>query len=211
MFDRSAKFPPGVILEQADSTAWMAMYCQNMLQISIELALHNPVYEKLEIKFYEHFLWIAHAIHQKGPHNDGLWDDEDGFFYDLLMLPDGTTTKLKVRSAVGLISLCANSIYPADTLEKLPNFAARIKWFRENHPELLENIYRLERPGERGRYMISLLEDDKLRRLLSRMLNEELFLSPYGIRSLSRYYADHPYSINLNGQEYSINYEPARV
>jgi hypothetical protein len=209
LFDRSAKFPPGVILEQADSTAWMAMYCQNMLQISIELALHNPVYEKLVIKFYEHFLWIAHAIHQKGPHGDGLWDDEDGFFYDLLMLPDGTTTKLKVRSAVGLISLCANSIYPADTLEKLPNFAARIEWFRENHPELLENIYRLERPGERGRYMISLLEDDKLRLLLSRVLNEDLFLSPYGIRSLSRYYADHPYSFNLNGQEYSIDYEPA--
>ena len=209
LFDRSAKFPFGVTLEQADGTAWMAMYCQNMLQIAIELALHNPIYEKQAIKFYEHTLWIAHAIQQKGPTENGLWDEEDGFFYDRLRLPDGRTIKLKVRSVVGLISLCANSIYPADTLEKLPHFASRIEWFRKNHPELIKDIYRLERPGAHGRYLISLLDDTKLRRVLKRLLDEKAFLSPYGIRSLSRYYAEHPYSINLNGQEFKIEYEPA--
>ena len=185
------------------------MYCQNMLQIAIELALHNPIYEKQAIKFYEHTLWIAHAIQQKGPNESGLWDEKDGFFYDRLRLPDGRTIKLKVRSAVGLISLCANSIYPADTLERLPHFASRIEWFRKNHPELIKDIYRLERPGAHGRYLISLLDDTKLRRVLKRMLDEKAFLSPYGIRSLSRYYAEHPYSINLNGQEFKIEYEPA--
>lgn len=209
MFDRSAKLPSGVTLMQADGTAWMAMYCQNMLEIAIELALHNPIYEKQAIKFYEHFLWIAHAIQESGPEGDGLWDENDGFFYDLLMLPDGRTTRLKVRSIVGLISLCANSVYPADTLEKLPIFASRVEWFRENHPELLTNIYCLEKPGEHGRYMVALLDDVKLRRILKRMLDEKAFLSPYGIRSLSRYYADHPYSLTVNGEDFTIDYEPA--
>ena len=209
VFDRSAKFPPGVSLEQADGTAWMAMYCQNMLEMAIELALHNPIYEEQAIKFFEHFLWIAHAIQRSGPENDGLWDEEDGFFYDLLRLPDGRAMRMKVRSMVGLISLCANSIYPADTLEKLPNFAARVLWFRDNHPELFENIHKPGIPGAGGRFLIALLDDKKLKRILARMLDEKEFLSPYGIRSLSRYYADNRYSINLNGQEFSIDYNPA--
>jgi hypothetical protein len=209
VFDRSAKLPPGISLEQADGTAWMAMYCQNMLEMAIELARNNPIYEEQAIKFFEHFLWIAHAIQRSGPENDGLWDEEDGFFYDLLRLPDGKAMRMKVRSMVGLISLCANSIYPADTLEKLPNFSARVAWFTKNHPELIADIHRPGIPGAGGRYLIALLDDKKLRRILSRMLDEKEFFSPYGIRSLSRYYADNRYSININGEEFSIDYNPA--
>lgn len=210
LFDRSnTKLPTGVTLEQADGTAWMAMYCQNMLEISIELALHNPMYEKQAIKFYEHFMWIAHALQHGGTQGTGLWDENDGFYYDLLRFPDGNTTRLKVRSVVGLISLCANSIYPADTLEKLPHFAESNANFRRDHPELVTNIYRLERPGVNGRYLMSLLDEEKLRQVLRRLLAEDKFLSPYGIRSLSQYYAGHPYSLNLSGQEFSIKYEPA--
>ena len=209
LFDRSAKLPAGVTLDQADGTAWMAMYCQNMLEISIELALHNPMYEKLAVKFYEHFLWISHALQHGGPQGSGLWDDQDGFFYDLLRFPDGNSTRIKVRSVVGLISLCANSIYPADTLQKLPRFSQKTDLFRQEHPELVADIYRLERPGVNGRYLISLLDEVKLKRMLSKLLDERKFFSSYGIRSLSRYYADHPYSISLYGQELNIKYEPA--
>ena len=209
VFDRSAKLPAGISLEQADGTAWMAMYCQNMLEMAIELARNNPIYEEQAIKFFEHFLWIAHAIQRSGPENDGLWDEEDGFFYDLLRLPDGKAMRMKVRSMVGLISLCANSIYPADTLEKLPNFAARVAWFTKNHPELIADIHRPGIPGAGGRFLIALLDDKKLKRILARMLDEKEFFSPYGIRSLSRYYADNRYSVNINGEEFSIDYNPA--
>ena len=208
VFDRSAPLPPGVSLEQADGTAWMAMYCQNMLELAVELARHNPIYEEEAIKFFEHFLWIANAI-QRGGSNDSLWDDEDGFFYDLLRHSDGSVTKIKVRSMVGLISLCANSIYDSDTLEKLPNFAARVSWFTQHHPELVAHIHRPGKQGVGGRYLLSLLDDDKLKRVLARMLDEKEFLSPYGIRSLSKEYAEHPYSVNINGQQFGIEYSPA--
>ncbi len=209
VFDRSSKLPLGISLEQADGTAWMAMYCQNMLEMAIELARNNPIYEEHAIKFFEHFLWIAHAIQRTGPLNDGLWDEEDGFFYDLLRLADGSSMRLKVRSMVGLISLCANSIYPEDTLEKLPNLAARMAWFTKNHPELLTDIHRPGQKGAGGRFLIALLDDKKLRRILARMLDENEFFSPFGVRSLSRYHADHRYSINIGGQDFSIDYEPA--
>ncbi len=209
VFDRSAKLPQGVTLEQADGTAWMAMYCQNMLEIAVELALHDPVYEKHAIKFYEHFLWIAHAMQESGPMENGLWDEQDGFFYDQLCFPDGKITKIKINSIEGLIALCANSIFPADVFERLPNFAARIEEFRKQHPELTANIYMLEKPGVNGQFLISLLDEKKLKRILSQMLDENLFLSPYGIRSLSRYYADHPYTIEIDGRRLTINYEPA--
>ena len=138
-----------------------------------------------------------------------LWDEEDGFFYDLLRLPDGSTVKLRVRSMVGLISLCANSTFPADSLEKLPNFSARVSWFTKNHPELVSNIHRPGIQGVGGRFLLSLLDENKLRRVLARLLDEKEFFSPYGIRSLSKVYAEKPYSISVKGRQFEIDYEPA--
>ncbi len=204
VFDRSAPLPGGAYLEQADGTAWMAMFAQNMLEIAVELARQKPIYEEMAIKLFDHFLWIAHALE-----TSGLWDQEDGFFYDMLRLPDGRSEKIKVRSMVGLIALCANSVFPADSLTKLPKFAARAQWFTQNHPELLANIHRPGIPGTGGRFMIGLTDDNKLRLILTRMLDEKEFLSPYGIRAISRTYAEHPYSINIMGQDFSIDYQPA--
>jgi hypothetical protein len=204
VFDRSAPLPGGAYLDQADGTAWMAMFCQNMLEIAIELARQKPIYEELAVKLFDHFLWIAHALE-----TSGLWDQEDGFFYDMLRLPDGTTQKIKVRSMVGLIALCANATFPGDTLSKLPTFANRAQWFSQNHPELLTNIHRPGIAGVGGRFLLALMNDDKVRRVLTKMLDENEFLSPYGIRSLSRYYAEHPYSINLYGKDFGIDYQPA--
>ncbi len=204
VFDRSAPLPGGAYLEQADGTAWMAMFAQNMLEIAVELARQKPIYEEMAIKLFDHFLWIAHALE-----TSGLWDQEDGFFYDMLRLPDGRTEKIKVRSMVGLIALCANSVFPADSLTKLPKFAARAQWFTQNHPELLANIHRPGVPGAGGRFMIGLTDDNKLRLILSRMLDEKEFLSPYGIRAISRTYAEHPYAINIMGQDFGIDYQPA--
>lgn len=209
VFDRSAPLPGGGYLEQADGTAWMAMYCQNMLEIAANLALYNPVYEAWVIKFYEHFLWIANAMNRQGKYENGMWDEEDGFFYDLLRFPDGRAIRLKVRSMVGLLALCANSIFPGEALQKLPNFADRAEWLTQNHPELLENIHRPEIPGAEGRLLLSLLTDVKLRRVLSRLLDENEFLSPFGIRSLSRQYAEKPYIFQMDGQQFKVEYNPA--
>jgi hypothetical protein len=209
IFDRSAQLPMGGYLEQADGTAWMSMYCQNMLEIAIELALNNPIYEEMAIKFYEHFLWISNSMNRVVKGRDSMWDEEDGFYYDLLRLPDGSARRVKVRSMVGLLSLCASTTFSPDALEKLPNFAARAAWFGREHPELLKNINRPGRPGPGGQLMLSLLTDEKLRRVLARMLDEKEFLSPYGIRALSRVYDEHPYVFNLGGQQFSIDYQPA--
>lgn len=209
VFDRSSPLPTGGNLEQADGTAWMAFYCQMMLQIALELAVDDDVYEELACKFYEHFLWIVSAMDRVGDNEDELWDEQDGFFYDLLRFPDGSATRLKVRSLVGLLSLCASIVVEREMLENLPKFLKRVQWFNSHRSELTVNIRNLTNPGQQNRYMLAILNEDKLRRVLTRMLNEDEFLSQYGIRSLSRDHADNPYLFQFGGETYRVDYEPA--
>ena len=208
VFDRSAQLPTGGHLEQADGTAWMAIFCQNMLEIALEIALHDPTYEVIASKFLEHFLWIAAATDRVGENREDLWDEEDGFFYDLLNLPDGTSMRIKVRSLVGLLPLCATTVISRELVEKCPRFIERARGFLARHGALLLNIHPPEKPGEQGRHLLGLLNEDKLRRVLARMLDEERFLSPFGIRSLSKWHRDHPYVFNVQGEEFKVEYLP---
>ena len=207
VFDRSAGLPTGGHLEQADGTAWMAFYSQCMLRIALELALHDRVYEDLALKFYEHFMWIAGAMNRASAHDDDLWDEADGFFYDLLRLPNGQAVRLKVRSMVGLLSVCASTVFPAEVLERLPRFIEGARDFRRRHEMLAVNTP--GRAGHGGRRLLALLSDENLRRVLGYMLDEEEFLSPFGIRALSRYHKDHPYVFHADGTEHRVDYEPA--
>jgi hypothetical protein len=206
VFDRSSALPTGGYLEQADGTAWMAFYAQCMLDMALELALVDSSYEELATKFYEHVISIAAAINKKGPAS--LWDEEDGFFYDVLRVPGQFSTRLKVRSIVGLLPLCAVSIYDPTTIRSLPAFMERLVWFNSKRPDLLTAL-RPAQAGSGGRVMLSLLDDVKLRRVLARMLDPNEFLGDYGIRSLSRFHQDHPYVFNSGGQEYRVGYLPA--
>jgi hypothetical protein len=208
VFDRSSSLPTGGHLEQADGTAWMVFFSQRMFQIAIELALDDPLYEDFAIKFFEHTMWISGAMDRIGEHSDELWDEEDGFFYDVLRLPDGNSTRLKVRSLVGLLSLMAVAVFPSEAFDKLPRFKEEAQKFILQHPELTHNIHLANQPGVRGRLMLSILNENKLRRVLSRMLDESEFLSDYGIRSLSRYHLEHPYCFYHGGQEYKVGYVP---
>ncbi len=207
VFDRSAPLPTGGQLEQADGTAWMAFYCQTMLQLAVELALHDPVYQGLAAKFYEHFLWIAGAMDRGG--GGDLWDAEDGFFYDVLRLPSGEAVRLKVRSAVGLLAICASTVFPMEARDRLPLLLQRIREFTRRHPALSARIAAPFRPGQHDRRLLALLNDDKLRSVLSYMLDEEEFLSPFGIRAVSRYHRESPYLFAMNGGAERVDYEPA--
>jgi hypothetical protein len=209
VFDRSAPLPTGGTLEQADGTSWMAFFCQCMLQISAELALGDPDFLDLTLKFYEHFLWIASAMDRVGMHNDELWDPDDGFFYDVLRLPSGHAVRLKVRSMVGLLSVCASTVFPGDLEERFPGFVPRARAFLERHPHLAANIAPPGRRGYRNRYLLALLNERKLRLVLARMLDEREFLSPFGIRALSRYHLDNPYIFSADRAVYRVDYEPA--
>jgi hypothetical protein len=209
VFDRSAQLPTGGHLEQADGTSWMGMYCLNMLAIALELAKDNPSYEDIASKFYEHFIYIADAMNIIGGEEAGLWDEEDGFYYDVLHLPDGRYHPLKVRSMVGLIPLFAVQTLEQETLRRLPGFKSRLEWFIENRPELRKNVACMRTPGMGERRLLSIVNQDKLRKILRRMLNEKEFLGPYGIRAVSRYHAEHPYVFDINGHEYRVDYEPA--
>jgi len=208
VFDRNAPVPGGGYLEQADGTAWMALFSQNMLEMALELSMHDPVYGDLAVKFYEHFISIASAMCRTTGH-DSMWDEQDGFYYDLLRFPNGYTTRLKLRTMVGLLPLCAVTVYPADTVRRLPEFAARAAWFNRNRPDLLANINAPGRQGANGRYMLSILDERRLRRVLSCMLDPNEFLSDYGLRSLSRYHLEHPYVFNIANQEFRASYLPA--
>jgi hypothetical protein len=209
VFDRSAPLPTGGSLEQADGTAWVAMFAQNMLEIAVELAAHDTLYESMAIKLAEHFLWIAHAMNAAGP--DGMWDEEDGFYYDVLRLPDGSTSRLKVRSMVGLLPLCATTVIEPWQRERTPRLTEMLRERLVRMPELRNSIHATGRGhlGYAERGIAALVNEDRLRRILTRMLDENEFLSPYGIRALSRFHADHPYVFNANGQEYRVNYLPA--
>jgi hypothetical protein len=209
VFDRSSPLPTGGHLEQADGTAWVSLFCQNMAEITVELAAHDPFYEEMAIKFADHFLWIARAMNQTGP--DGMWDEEDGFYYDVLRLPDGSARRLKVRSMVGLLPLCATTVVEPWQRERVPRVAEVIFERLRRMPELRESIHATGSGhygyGERG--IFALVNENRLRRILTRMLDENEFLSPYGIRALSRYHEEHPYVVHVEGQEYRVNYLPA--
>jgi len=211
VFDRSAPLPTGGYLEQADGTAWMAFYCQCMLQIAIELALQNPSYEEMVVKFAKHFIWIALAMENMGAEQESMWDEEDGFFYDMLRLPEGSATRLKVRSLVGLLPLCAATVFHGDVRKHMPEVLNTLNRFTESHPEIRTSLS-LEsglRDGANGTRLIGLLHEAQYRRVLSKMLDESEFLGPFGIRSISRYHLDHPYVFRADGQEFRVQYVPA--
>ncbi len=207
VFDRSSPLPTGGYLEQADGTAWMALFSQNMLEIAGQLALEKPAYGEMCLKFVQHFLWIASAMAHAGD-DAGMWDEEDGFFYDVLRLPDGGSGRLKVRSMVGLLPLCAVTVFDGEVLAKYPELTQRLRRFVASRPELVDSIHDLARPGKAGRRLASVLNESRLRRVLSRMLDEAEFLGPFGIRALSRHHADTPYVLHAGGREYRVAYLP---
>jgi hypothetical protein len=180
-----------------------------MLEIALELARHDPAYQDIAAKFMEHFLWIAVSMDRVGVHEDELWDEEDGFFYDVLRLPDGSALRLKTRSLVGLLPLCAAAVIPPDIIRDLPQFTKRLDDFVDRHRDILENLHTPQIPGEEGRLLLTVCDEMKLRRILTRMLDEERFLSPHGIRSLSKWHERHPYTFDVHGQRHEVRYLPA--
>jgi hypothetical protein len=208
VFDRSAPLPTGGYLEQADGTAWMALFCQNMIEIAAELMASKPAYADMALKFVEHFLWIATGLIHAGG-DIGMWDEQDGFFYDVLRLPDGSAERLKVRSMVGLLPLCAVTAFSGMVIEKFPELAHRFNRFLAARPELTTFIHHPTKLGYAGRRLAAVLDETKLRRVLAIMLDENEFLSPYGVRALSRCHAEHPYVFRVGDQEYRVSYLPA--
>jgi hypothetical protein len=209
VFDRSAPLPTGGHLEQADGTAWMALFSQNMLELAVELAAHDPTYEDMVIKFVEHFYYIAAGMNRPG--QDGMWDEEDGFYYDLLRTPDGSATRLKVRSMVGLLPLCASTVTEASQRERIPRALLHVAKRLLRMPELTQTIHPTGAGhlGVAERGMIALVNPERLRRILAKMLDENEFLGPCGIRSLSKYHEQHPYLLEVQGQQYRVDYLPA--
>jgi hypothetical protein len=207
VFDRSSPLPTGGYLEQADGTAWMTLFSLNMLEIATELAMHKPAYADMALKFVHHFVSIASAtIHAGG--DTGMWDEEDGFFYDVLQLPNGKAQRLKVRSMVGLLPLCAVTIFEGTFREKFPDMMQRFRDFLQARPELRTFIHDPSKDGVLGRRLGAILDETKLRRVLTKMLDEKEFLSPYGIRALSRFHAEHPFVFNVGGEEFRVPYLP---
>jgi len=209
VFDRSKPLPTGGFLEQSDGTSWMAMYSLNLLAMAMELASENPAYEDVASKFWEHFIYIAHAMGHQGKESQlDLWDEADGFFYDNLILPDGTRHALKIRSMVGLIPLFAVETLEPEMIERLEGFRRRLDWFVEHRPDLTDNVACMKTPGHCDRRLLSVVAADRLTRVLARMLDEREFLSPYGIRALSRVHKDQPYLLQMDGHVHRVDYEP---
>jgi hypothetical protein len=207
IFDRSKPLPGGGLLEQADATSWMGMYCLNMLDIALELSRESPSYQDVANKFFEHFLLIAHAMNHMGRHGS-LWDESDGFYYDVIRR-EGGEIPLRIRSLVGLTPLYAVTTLEPDTVQRFGAFWRRAHWFIENRPELAVHCPLMEVPGRRQRRLLSLVPRERLARVLSRMLSSEEFLSPYGVRSLSRSHATQPYEVTVDGQLFRVEYEAA--
>ena len=208
VFDRSAPLPTGGYIEQADGTSWMAMYSLNLMRISLELARHNPVYQDMATKFFEHFLYIAGAMANMGTEGTGLWDEEDQFFYDALKTTNDGSEKLKVRSMVGLIPLFAVEVLDHKLLEELPEFAYRLKWFLDNRPDLANLVSRWQEKNVVQKHLLSLLRGHRMKKILQRMLDESEFFSDYGIRAVSKYHEQNPYKVYVNGNCFSIDYTP---
>jgi hypothetical protein len=212
VFDRSAQLPTGGYLDQADGTAWMAFYCQNMVEIALILAEHYPVYEEVAFRFLEPFLWITYAMDRIGEHHDEMWDGQDGFFYDLLHLPNGDAMRLKVRSMVGLLPLCASTVLESTgVVARSPRLRELRDTFVKRYPELMKHLAPAEEGfvGYAGRRLMSVCNKQKIERILAYLLDEKEFLGPYGIRSLSQYHLEHPFVFYLSGQEYKVQYLPA--
>jgi hypothetical protein len=208
VFDRSKPLPTGGHIEQSDGTSWMAMYCLNMLAMAMELARQDPAYEDVASKFFEHFVHITKAMNNLGGHGFALWDEEDGFYYDVLHLPGGMHHFLKVRSMVGLIPLYAVETLEPEVVERLPGFKRRMQWFLQNVPDVPQHIAQTQRNARGVRRLLSIVSREKLVRVLRNMLDEDEFLSPYGVRGVSKFHRDHPYVLNFNGQSYRVGYEP---
>ena len=209
IFDRSRPLPTGGRLAQSDGTSWMAMYSLNMLAIALELAAEDDTYEDVASKFWEHFLFIANAMNNLGDDGISLWDEEDGFYYDVLHMKGAGNMPLKLHSMVGLIPLFAVATIEPEVLDRLPNFKKRMYWFIENRPDLIGNVSCMRTPGEGERRLLSVAYRDRLEKVLKRMLDENEFLSPHGIRALSRFHKDNPYVLKVNGDEHRVDYEPA--
>ncbi|HVO64646.1 MAG TPA: hypothetical protein VMT53_27235 [Terriglobales bacterium] len=211
VFDRSSPLPTGGHLDQADGTAWMAFYCLCMLEIALTLTEYDPVYEEVASRFVEQFAWITYAMDRMGSNEDQMWDEQDGFFYDLLHFPNGNTTRLKVRSMVGLLPLCAATVFEPGTF-KAAKIHESIELFRKRHPGVFQKLVRADDPatgGYQGRRLASLCDKEKLRRILGYMLDENEFFGPHGIRAVSKYHRDHPYVFYVEGREYKVDYQPA--
>ena len=208
VFDRGAPLPTGGYIQQSDGTSWMAMYTLNLLAIALELAKEESCYEDLASKFWEHFIYIAHAMSHRGHNSIGLWNEQDGFFYDVLKLPDGTEFPMKIRSMVGLIPLFAVETLEPEVLAGLPDFKRSLEWFIDNRPDLTKNFACMRSAGMGERRLLSIANHDQLRCILKYMLDEREFLSPYGIRALSRFHRENPYTLRVNGTEHRVDYEP---
>jgi hypothetical protein len=211
VFDRSAPLPTGGHLDQADGTAWMAFYCQNMLEIALILTEYDQVYEDIAFRFMEHFLWITYAMDRIGEHHDEMWDSKEGFFYDLLHLPNGDAMRLKIRSLVGLLPLCASTVFESEVVTRNPRMMELVEIFKRRHPDLLNHIAPADSKfkGYAERRLLSVCNKEKVEKILAYLLDEEEFFGPYGIRSLSRYHLEHPFAFHLSGQEYKVQYLPA--
>jgi hypothetical protein len=209
VFDRSAQLPGGGTLEQSDGTAWMAIYSQSMLELAVALAEQDPAYEGFVVKFVRHWFQIASAMDPLGDHPDEMWDEEDGFYYDVLRMPDGSGQRIKVRSLVGLLPLCSTVVVPKDLLERFPYVASQLSDYLARNADLLGGTSDPLAPGVHGRRLLAIVGESKLRRILERMLDEDRFLGPHGIRSVSKWHEEHPYTIEVEGQPFTVGYEAA--